>query len=215
MLRMYGNEEVALLSSTFDVYFAGETVDGFDREKVGKGLGKLFGAKPEQIAHLMSGARCKIKTNCDKATALKYREAMANIGAKALIERSGSAHETTQPAAQEVPSRPEANREGMDALYVDRGAREPAHFDSHDKHGQEPDTVDWVEPEKVEPKKAEMSIAPPGSIMSEHVHQEPYKLVKTPDYDLAPAGAEIPNLPKHEEKLDPDVSQLRLVPLEH
>lgn len=71
----------------FDVYVTGETLDGFHPTSVIADLARLFGIDETAAARLVDGTKRRVKANCDKATALKYRETLSNIGASVVIER--------------------------------------------------------------------------------------------------------------------------------
>lgn len=71
----------------FDVYVTGDTLDGFQRASVLLGLAHLFSIDDAAAAQLFDGSKRQVKAGCDKATALKYREALAGIGAAVLVER--------------------------------------------------------------------------------------------------------------------------------
>ncbi len=71
----------------FDVYVTGDTLDGFQRDSVLAGLVHLFSIDDAAAEQLFDGTKRQVKAGCDKATALKYREALAGIGAAVLVER--------------------------------------------------------------------------------------------------------------------------------
>ena len=66
----------------YDIYFAWEMLDGHEPAAVRAGLGKLFKADDATLDKLFSGKRLLIKRGCDKATALKYKQAMEKAGAR-------------------------------------------------------------------------------------------------------------------------------------
>lgn len=71
----------------FDVYVTGDTLDGFQWDSVVAGLAHLFSIDDAAAKQLFDGSKRQVKAACDKATALKYREALAGIGAAVLVER--------------------------------------------------------------------------------------------------------------------------------
>ena len=73
------------MEALYDVYFKGEILEGFAEAEVKAKLAQLFKADDAKIAQLFSGKACVIKKDIDKATALKYQQAMKNAGAKPLI----------------------------------------------------------------------------------------------------------------------------------
>jgi hypothetical protein len=75
------------LEPKFDVYVTGDTLDGFQRDSVVAGLVHLFSIDGAAAEQLFDGSKRQVKAGCDKATALRYREALAGIGAAVLVER--------------------------------------------------------------------------------------------------------------------------------
>ncbi|MEO1078047.1 MAG: hypothetical protein AAFY29_00720 [Pseudomonadota bacterium] len=72
-------------SARFDVFFAGECIEGFDPATVREGLGRLFRADDNTLQRLFSGQRQRIKGGVDAAMAKRYQDAMRKAGAVALI----------------------------------------------------------------------------------------------------------------------------------
>ena len=70
------------MDARYSIYFAGELLDGHDRATVRAGLAKLFNADEATLDKLFSGKAQMIKRGCDKATALKYKQAMERAGAQ-------------------------------------------------------------------------------------------------------------------------------------
>ena len=69
----------------YNIYYAGTVLEGHDIASVRQQLGRLFKADDVTLDKLFSGQPQMIKRDCDKATALKYQEAMKKAGAKPLI----------------------------------------------------------------------------------------------------------------------------------
>ncbi len=100
------------MSESYNIYFAGELLPEHDASEVRARLAKLFNANDATLDKLFSGKRQLIKRDCDKATALKYKQAMEKAGAKPVVTRSGESAEA-QPAdsADTAPAAaPEASR---------------------------------------------------------------------------------------------------------
>jgi len=70
----------------YNIYYAGEVLDGFGTDQVRASLGTLFKAPETTLDKLFSGTPQLVKRECDKATALKYKQAMEKAGAKPLIK---------------------------------------------------------------------------------------------------------------------------------
>lgn len=77
----------------YDIYFAGEILDGYEPAAVRSALGKLFKADDPTLDKLFSGKLLMIKSGCDKATAMKYKQSMERAGANPVIR----AQETPTP----------------------------------------------------------------------------------------------------------------------
>lgn len=86
----------------YNIYYAGTVLEGHDVASVRQQLGRLFKADDITLDKLFSGQPQMIKRDCDKATALKYQEAMKQAGAKPLIRTADSPPPTGQSATQET-----------------------------------------------------------------------------------------------------------------
>ena len=89
------------MEPSFDVYVTGDTLAGFQRETVVAGLAQLFSIEDAAAARLFDGSKRRVKAGCDKATALRYREALSGIGASVLVERHSDASSDTASSALE------------------------------------------------------------------------------------------------------------------
>lgn len=88
------------MDSLYNVYYAGELLDGQQLEQVRARLASLFKADDATLDKLFSGTPQLVKRECDKATALKYKQAMENAGARPLIK---TAKATAAPEPQAAP----------------------------------------------------------------------------------------------------------------
>lgn len=86
------------MDERYNVYFAGQVIDGFEPGSVRDKLAKLFKADQATLDKLFSGNAQLIKRDCDKATALQYKQAMERAGAVPLIKRKESDASTAQSA---------------------------------------------------------------------------------------------------------------------
>jgi hypothetical protein len=82
----------------YDIFFAGQLVDGIDEGTARSNMGKLFKANEATLDKLFSGNPYAIKRGVDNAGAAKYKAAMHKAGAVALIK--------TQQAEEPAPSAP-------------------------------------------------------------------------------------------------------------
>jgi len=86
------------MAERYNVYFAGQVLDGYDRSSVRDKLAKVFNADQATLDKLFSGKAQLIKRNCDQATALQYREAMERAGALPIVKLTDSETVATPPA---------------------------------------------------------------------------------------------------------------------
>jgi len=86
------------MAERYNVYFAGQVLDGFDLSSVRDKLAKVFNADQATLDKLFSGKTQLIKRNCDKVTALQYREAMERAGALPIVKLTDSETVTTATA---------------------------------------------------------------------------------------------------------------------
>mgnify|MGYP003625782622 CR=1 FL=1 len=107
------------MEPTYRVYFAGEVLEGHNAAEVRANLGKLFKADAATLDKLFSGQPQLVKRDCDKATALKYKQALEKSGARPLIrsaadsdagQRGAAAQPATDSAAPEAAQSPQADQ---------------------------------------------------------------------------------------------------------
>jgi len=72
--------------ATYAVVFTGEIADGFDREEVKAGFGRLFGLGAERLEQLFSHPRVVLKQGLPRADAERYLATLGQIGAVAALE---------------------------------------------------------------------------------------------------------------------------------
>lgn len=95
---------------SYDIYFRGESLEGFETDQVKRNIAQLFKAPPEKVAALFSGKVVALKKGLDKPTAAKFQQALKNAGAKIYIKQAETAAQTAQPQARQataaVPAAP-------------------------------------------------------------------------------------------------------------
>ena len=87
------------MAERYNIYYAGTVIEGHETAGVRQQLGRLFKADEVTLDKLFSGQPQMIKRNCDKATALKYQDAMKKAGAKPLIRTADSPAPEAKQAA--------------------------------------------------------------------------------------------------------------------
>lgn len=76
------------MDSRYNVYFNGQVLDGQGLSDVRMRMAKLFNADQATLDKLFSGKNQLIKRECDKATALKFKQAIAGAGGVAIITQA-------------------------------------------------------------------------------------------------------------------------------
>ena len=177
------------MDNTYDVYLTGTLLgDGTEQVAV-DGLVELFTLKETDARRLVDGKRRRVKTACDKSTALKYRERLQAIGIEISIERHYDAvTEESAPAPASLGK--------------------SAQFDSRDL-GDKTILYEPPAPEKPSPV-TEFSLAPTGSRLSEEPTELPTPPAMT-EFSLAAPGDLIPSVPVTVEALNPQTDHLSLV----
>jgi hypothetical protein len=79
------------MSERYDVYFAGQLMDGQNLNAVRDKLAKLFNADEETLNRLFGGGLQVVKRNCDHTTAQKYKAALERAGAIPVIQPAETA----------------------------------------------------------------------------------------------------------------------------
>jgi hypothetical protein len=132
------------------VYFGGEVLAGQDPAGVRERLGQLFKVGDNTLDRLFNGKLHVLKRDCDKATALKYKQAMERAGARPVIKPATES--AAPPGSEPAADRPMSAAEKIAAL-----AAAP---DLDDYRGDaEPD----ARPEPATGEDEEFDLAPPES----------------------------------------------------
>jgi hypothetical protein len=86
-----------MAESRFDIQFAGELVQGADRQAVRERLRDLFKLTPDALERLFSGQVVMIKCDLDAQTAARYRDAFRDAGAVLRLTRAANTDLTLAP----------------------------------------------------------------------------------------------------------------------
>jgi hypothetical protein len=97
------------MEERYNVYFAGQVMEGHESGSVRGKLAKVFNADQATLDKLFSGKAQLIKRNCDKATAQKYKEALEHAGAMPIIQPA-------EPPVDSAPTRAMTTGERIAAL---------------------------------------------------------------------------------------------------
>ena len=154
---------------TYDIFFSGETIEGYDPDTVRKNLEELLKVGGEQLARLFAGRQVRIKSGVDQETAIKYRTTFREAGA--LIEIRST--QVKQAIPQDKENMGTHEKEEMSLLPP--------------KTGSLIDCAPDVIPADI-PDISDITLAPPGSMIDETEPPPPLNL-NTDDLSLAPAGS--------------------------
>jgi hypothetical protein len=212
------------MEARYNIYFAGQLIAGQDLAGVRTRIGKLFKADAATLDKLFSGKTQLLKRDCDKATALKYKQAMEQAGALPVI-KAIAANET--PASAPAPAKAMTAAEKIAALAAapDPAARrqEPAPPPAHNV--QPVDGAIALAPAGTSvllpgerPAPARSEIEPPdlevmasGQRLSESAPMPPPP-PDTSHLTEGTVGELLPNLPSSAAPVSPDISGIQLTP---
>ena len=81
----------------FDIYLTGQCTADAARTTVVDGLARLFKLELSAAEGLLDGQSRRVKRDCDKATALRYRAALNELGAEVRLTRLDASELTPPP----------------------------------------------------------------------------------------------------------------------
>ncbi|CAL96175.1 YjgN family protein [Azoarcus olearius] len=93
--------------AVYAVVFRGEILDGFSREQVQEGFGRLFGLGADKLEQLFSHPKVVLKKGLSRDEADRYRITLGSIGAVVSVEAPAAQQFVTSapsPAAQPDPA---------------------------------------------------------------------------------------------------------------
>lgn len=200
----------------YNIYFAGEVIVGQDAATVREALGRLFRADEATLDKLFSGTAQSIKRNCDKATALKYKQAMENAGARPLIKRAEAPAPAERPltAAEKIAALAAAPDTGT---YTDNTQQEPADAAEEGEFDIAEAGADVLKPEeRAEPIVADIDTGDLDvDATATRLSDEPPPPPPAPDtshLSVGEVGEDIPVLDTGVVPLSPDTDALSLSP---
>lgn len=166
------------MESRYNIYFAGQLLEGQDPDSVRARIAKLFKADEATLQRLFSGKSQLIKRACDKETALKYKQAIESAGAVPVIKVIAA--ESTTPAP-EKPGEPMTAAQRIAALAAapDVASTQPG-----------ASAVDSGAPDETEQDPGSIRLAPAGTevLLPEERLSVPANPVSAPDLDVGSAG---------------------------
>ncbi len=88
----------------FDIYLTGHCTADAERPAVVDGLARLFNLEPNRAEGLLDGQLRRVKRHCDKATALRYRAALHELGAQVSLTRLDTLEQNESPDTSSSPA---------------------------------------------------------------------------------------------------------------
>ena len=216
------------MKERYNVYFAGRLMDGHDLDSVREKLAKVFNADQQTLDKLFSGNNQLIKSDCDKATALKYKVVMQRAGAEPTINRIKSEPKKANPTPTKMRTAAEKIATLAATPITDRletpGLITPASVT------QQENTIGTGGIGLAAPGTDVLHINERAALISRNVNtsglaldtlgqrlsQEPSSPPAMPDtshLNMAPVGDTIPNLPLSRDPVSPNIDDLTLSPL--
>jgi hypothetical protein len=215
------------MEARYNIYFAGQLLEGQDLAGVRARIGKLFKADEATLDKLFSGKTQLVKRDCDKATALKYKQAMEQAGAVPVIKAAAASPAPSAPTPPAAKTMTAAERIAALAAAPDlAAAREvavPRPAPKEDVGAEEtgirlaPEGTSVLLPEE-RAAPVPSAIQPPdldvmasGQRLSEHAPAAPPP-PDTSHLSEGGIGELLPNLPSSAAPLSPDTSAIELTP---
>ena len=219
----------------YNIYFAGQLLPGHELAAARAKLAKLFNANEQVLDKLFSGKAQLLKKDCDKSTALKYKQAMERAGAQAVIKTVASADAQPPAAARSAPPAPPmedkltaAERIAALAAAPDAGtyqSPEPTAAAQHDTTatpaantvGLAPVGADVLRPEE-RPEPVSAQVDTTGLEVdnnAQRLSEAPPSPPPAPDtshMQMGEVGDDIPTLASNQEPLSPNTDALTLSP---
>lgn len=203
------------MEERYNIYYAGTVLEGHDTAGVRQQLARLFKADEVTLDKLFSGQPQMIKRDCDKATALKYQEAMKKAGAKPLIRTADSPAPEASQATSAAPPPTEhasaAERIAAVASGSDTAQATDPDFDIA------PVGSDVLRPEErphvsaADIDTSMLNLAETGARLSEEQAAPPAG-PDTAHLSMGEVGDDIPNLEPGDLPPEPDTSAIALSP---
>jgi hypothetical protein len=209
----------------YDVYLSGQLGEGVSPAAAAASLAQLFKSTPEAMAGLLTGRPQLLKRAVDKATALKYRDALRRAGVlvafRSLQAAAGATGAVSDSAPSDAPTAaPDAfglAPVGSELLHPEeRPAPAAVSVDISRYRVEAPGVLPApaAPPPPPAPATEHLSLAPTGAdLLADRA--QPLLAVAMPDIEaisLAPAGALLETLDTAPPAVAPDISHLSLAP---
>ena len=206
-------------SERYDIFFAGECLQGRDPQAVRAALGRLFKADDPTLDRLFCGQRQRIKGGCDAATANKYRQALTAAGAKVSIAPASGRAAASPTAASPPAAAPDSGRltladagERLGPASADVAALTPPDFDLAEVGA---DLGPPPSPSPPAPDTSGLSLAREGGDLSDCAPEPaPAPALDLSHMELAKAGSDLLSEAERQrpQAVAPDTAHLSLEP---
>ena len=213
----------------FNIVFSGELVAGADPAKVRENLAKVFKMDLAKVEALFSGKPVVIKKSADQATAMKFRAVLRQAGAQCEmvpLEQPDDASAPASPAQPEPESAAPAAAAAPDAPGGEnRASAEPAPGNAAVQAPQAPqpaalDSASAAARADMETVGTirtggtgftpEFNVAPVGADMADQTEGPPPVAPDISHLSMAPPGTDLEQLPDQRQAVNPDISHLTL-----
>ncbi|MEH6586533.1 MAG: hypothetical protein V7720_08235 [Halioglobus sp.] len=221
------------MDSLYNVYYAGELLDGQQLEQVRARLASLFKADDATLDKLFSGTAQLVKRECDKTTALKYQQAMENAGAKPLIKAAKATappepEPEPEPKTAQEPAKAQTAAERIAALAAapDQGSYDEPEsaanasqsaIDNDSDLNLSPEGTEVLKPEErseqvvADIDTSDLEVDEQSQRLSEEASAPP-PAPDTSHLSMGEVGDEIPTLATEQQPTVPDTEGLTLTP---
>ena len=206
-------------SERYDIFFAGECLEGRDPQAVRAALGRLFKADDQTLDRLFCGQRQRIKGGCDATTANKYRQALTAAGAKVSIAPASARAAPAGATASPPAAAPDSGRltladagERLGPASADVAALTPPDFDLAEVGA---DLGPPPSPAPPAPDTAGLSLAREGGDLSDCAPEPaPAPALDLSHMELAEAGSDLLSEAERQrpQAAAPDTAHLSLEP---
>lgn len=220
------------MENLYDIYFAGNLVEGVSEEEARSNVGTLFKADEKTLNVLFSGKPQLLKKGIDKASAIKYKSAMHKAGAiiavrahqpETAVDVDAAATTTTDsPTTPPVKVDKQATADlslapaGADVLTEEeRKHIEAAEIDTSNLQMESPFSEPEIDtaPPPPAPDTSHISVAPVGEDIPHLESDTPIVEPDTSNIELSPEGTDFSDC--HGDDLpimEPDISGISIAP---
>ena len=222
------------METRYNIYFAGQLLEGQDLATVRDKLAKLFNADQPTLDKLFSGKAQLLKRDCDKATALKYQQAIERAGGQPIVKANQESAATPPPTPIPEKTMTAAQRIAALAAAPDESSyRNESTSSVNPQHAAAADTAQHdadqeglnLAPTGADVLRDDERTAPVISAVDTsgleidaaamRLSEEPPPPPAAPDtshLDMGSVGEMIPNLPSAQVPVTPDIDAIKLSP---